>query len=686
MPQLALTTAFRAEYEQLDKPVRAGVLKAVAKFQSLTPAQLGPDKGLGFSAPVKARDSRVRTIRITAFWRGVVLAPDDGSDIYVLLKVLPHEDAMAWAVKRSFTVNAATHRLEARDVGAIDELQGTQPATAVPSPLFAEFSDQVLHELGVDEPTLKAVRAIADRAQLEALGAFLPEDQYEVLQYLAEGFSADEVFRDLVAARRPATPKGSDGRTLATAISDRGSRITLAPGSAEWEEIDGKLLVAPELGELPARAMPGQRKAYRCERLPLVDGGQADVFKAVHKPSGRVVALKKLRDKHPLPRQVARMAREIELGRRLDGNPHAMPVLDCDPNNTWFVMPYAEATAEQCRDRFADVPALRSLLVGVCSALTVAHRQGWVHRDIKPANVLLLNGRWLLADWGIVKRPAGLTTDAQRTRMGMFLGSDGFAAPESYSDAHAVGPSADIYSLGQFIGWAVTGEYPMPNVPLLPKSGPWRSVVREATQLEPARRPATVEDLLRLVGREIDEPQESPLVAGEYWRGELATGSPEAADQLVALAGMKSDDAELYCDLLIKIPLAPLLPALLSDPARAVEMARSMAELLGSHRPPEPGEVDAVIGWLIALAQQAATAGELDLLETCCGGAFDWGSASEDWSPPPSLATWISTLSGDAASSVASMLRQHPGFATHLAPLAHDLRVDHRIRHAVSGP
>ncbi|WP_432180089.1 hypothetical protein [Streptomyces sp. NBC_00063] len=95
--------------------------------------------------------------------------------------------------------------------------------------------------------------------------------------------------------------------------------------------------------------------------------------------------------------------------------------------------------------------------------------------------------------------------------------------------------------------------------------------------------------------------------------------------------------------------------------------------------------MDAVIGWLIAIAEKAAAAGELDLLETCCGGAFDWGAASDGWSPSASMSVWITTLSGDAASSVASMLRQHPACAELLQHLAHDLRVDHRIRNAVSG-
>ncbi|MES9525809.1 hypothetical protein [Streptomyces capoamus] len=45
---------------------------------------------------------------------------------------------------------------------------------------------------------------------------------------------------------------------------------------------------------------------------------------------------------------------------------------------------------------------------------------------------------------------------------------------------------------------------------------------------------------------------------------------------------------------------------------------------------------------------------------------------------------WWTTLSGDAASSVAAMLRLHPECVTYFGHLAHDLRVDHRIRAAIT--
>ncbi|MGW2705012.1 serine/threonine-protein kinase [Streptomyces sp. NPDC001340] len=683
MPQLAVAHTFWTDYEQLEKPVRAGVRKAMAKFQTLSMTELRMDKGLGLDVPRYARDPRIRMIRITAVWRGVVLAPDDGSETFLLLKVLPHDEALQWAAHRLFTVNSALGSLEVRDVAAMERLATSQVASR-PTTLFAQFTVAALRELGIDGQTLEAVRTITDRAQFEAFRPFLPEDQFEVLQYLAEGFAPEEVFQDIVAPRRPKDVNLRVSESLADAIANTRDRITLFSGVGELEEIAGNPLVAPQGGEIAGNSRRGDRKDYRCERLPLLGGGQGDVFKAVYKPSGEVVALKKLRDKHPPARQVARMAREIECGRRLSGHPHAMPVLDFDPNNTWFVMPYAEATAEDCREQFVDDAALRSLLESLCSVLAVAHRAGWVHRDIKPANVLRLDGRWVLADWGIVRRPPGQTTDPQRTRVGVFLGSEGFAAPELYSDAHRVGATADIYSLGQLIGWAVTGEMPLVNVPLVPKSGPWRAIVREATQRDPARRPATVAAFLDFIAQELDGPAEPPVLLGEYLRRELPDGSRDAGADLLALAAKHPDDAALYFDVLIKVPVALIMADLLADAPRAVEVVTAMATLFGTYALQDSAELDATVRWLADIAKEAAHEGELDLLEACCGGAFEWIPLLDNGRGQAEIFSWWVALSGDAASSVAAILRQHPQCVTYFRHLAHDLRVDHRIRAAVA--
>ncbi|MDV7220515.1 serine/threonine protein kinase [Streptomyces prunicolor] len=438
------------------------------------------------------------------------------------------------------------------------------------------------------------------------------------------------------------------------------------------------------------------RRDYACETLPFHrhQDGMADVFHATHKATGTPVVLKQLHGKNPAPSKKARMAREIEVGRFLNGHPYAMPVWDADPDNSWFVMPVAKRTAAECRDDLKDPAALRTLVNGLCSVLSAAHdahepgaSQGWVHRDIKPSNVLRLEGRWVLADWGIARRPAGLTTDPQRTKVGMNMGSKGFAAPELTGEAHSAGPPADIYSLGQLIGWAVTGKDPLANIALIPASGPWRAVVREATRRDPDRRPPTVQAFIDLVAREIEAPPVPPVIYGETLRDSLNSAGEAARDapeKLVSLAATHPEDAALYCDVLLRVSPEVLLPALMADPARAVEIVRAMSELLGTHRPPERGEVDAVILWLFAVARHAADAAELHLLEECCNGAFSWDALWDQWRPQDEIRPWLRTLRGDAAASAAGALREHPNCARHFSSMANDVHVDHRIRSAVS--
>ncbi|MGW1978436.1 UvrD-helicase domain-containing protein [Streptomyces sp. NPDC001889] len=261
MPQLAFANTFWEKYEQLEKPVRAGVRKAMVKFQSLTVAELHSDKGLHLESVEQARDPRMRTIRITDFWRGVVLAPDDGGDTFLLVNVVQHDKAYEWAAKRIYTVNTATRGLELRNVVAIEQLTPVleQAAASTPTRLFDTFSDGALKKLGIDATTLTAVRTVIDKPQLEAFSSLFPEDQFEVLQFLAEGFDEETVWREVVALRRPADPGPYDPQDLTTAMANTSSRITLVSGTRELEDILSKPFAAWRVYLHPAQ----RRVAYR---------------------------------------------------------------------------------------------------------------------------------------------------------------------------------------------------------------------------------------------------------------------------------------------------------------------------------------------------------------------------------------------------------------------------------------
>lgn len=178
MPQLAFASTFWESYDALERDVKAGVRKVMRRFQELTVDQLHGKKGVHLESVAQAKDPRIRTVRITGFWRGVVLAPDDGSDVFLLLNILPHDDAYEWAKKRRVSINSATRALEVWNAVAVEELTPAleKAASEAPELLFAGLSDTVLRDLGIDDQLLRAVRTIIDKTQLEAFASLLPED------------------------------------------------------------------------------------------------------------------------------------------------------------------------------------------------------------------------------------------------------------------------------------------------------------------------------------------------------------------------------------------------------------------------------------------------------------------------------------------------------------------------------
>jgi hypothetical protein len=223
--RLAIDKEFLRDFARLEKPVQDRVTEVFGKFEQ------NSQSGRNLEKIVNARDPRFRSIRITQFWRGVVLAPDSG-DTYVLLKVLPHDDAYVWAQRRTASVNAATGRIEIRDVVAIDE---TIPALSRMAGyenhlLFDGVGDADLRRLGVDDQTLSFARVLTDAVQLDAAKSFLPATQWDVLFGLAAGLSPEEVWAELGAALAEGVVDAED---IDAAVKRSPDRMVLVEGPDE---------------------------------------------------------------------------------------------------------------------------------------------------------------------------------------------------------------------------------------------------------------------------------------------------------------------------------------------------------------------------------------------------------------------------------------------------------------------
>jgi DNA-binding CsgD family transcriptional regulator len=369
----------------------------------------------------------------------------------------------------------------------------------------------------------------------------------------------------------------------------------------------------PPYGQV-RKAARGQRKDYRLDREPVVAQNSS---------------------------AVARMRREIDASRKFGSHPHVMPVLDADPRHTWFVMPLADGTAQTLAEELAAPTRLLELVTAMCVALQEPHRAGWVHRDLKPDNVLLLGDRWTVADWGLGRRPRGQTSDPRRTAAGIQFGTVGFAAPEMSINAHDVGPQADVYSIGQIIGWALTRQWPQANIPLLPEPGPWRRIVQDATAFgkNQHRRPADAEALLALITAELDTPAESVI---ERAKGLLA--DPNTAGALLSLVAGAEADHALFHQILFALDDEQLHTVLAADPASAQQVLQAARSL--------PEEESTGV-WLLKVARIAESLAEWDVLREAAEGVLRLNR------PEDAVRNWLISLDGEAASAAAAALRGH---------------------------
>ena len=96
-------------------------------------------------------------------------------------------------------------------------------------------------------------------------------------------------------------------------------------------------------------------------------------------------------------------------------------------------------------------------LIQAAEGLHSAHKRGVVHRDIKPENLFITEeGEVKVMDFGIAKD----TLTKGMTVAGRIAGTPQYMAPEQIQDFSAVGPSADIYSLGIVAYELFTGRLP----------------------------------------------------------------------------------------------------------------------------------------------------------------------------------------------------------------------------------
>jgi serine/threonine-protein kinase len=265
--------------------------------------------------------------------------------------------------------------------------------------------------------------------------------------------------------------------------------------------------------------------------LYLVGSGTfARVYRAVHRETGQVVAVKVLRNRFSdSPTQFGQFVREGRVGCTLH-HPNIVPIYEVvsEGKTHYFVMEFVEGRNlrefVKIRKKIEPVEATR-LMISITDGMRYAFEHGLTHRDLKMSNILVSSiGQPKLVDFGLAAMDETVAEDVlaemPNTR------TIDYAALERATGVRKGDTRSDIYFLGCIYYNMLTGEPPLSDTrdrvqrlsksrfqevipikkrdPSVPDSV--ALVVNKAMMLEPERRyqsPSALLADLRIAGRRL---------------------------------------------------------------------------------------------------------------------------------------------------------------------------------------
>lgn len=217
------------------------------------------------------------------------------------------------------------------------------------------------------------------------------------------------------------------------------------------------------------RMLTGERFGYfygPYKVLYMIGAGTfARVFRAVHRETGKVVAVKVLRRRHRDQMvQIEQFLREGRMGLELR-HPNIVTMYEIvnDPRAPYLVMEFVEGETLReilrIRGKFDALESLR-VVQDVCSGLDFAFQRGITHRDMKLSNILVHgSGRCKMVDFGLaaladVSSPEAIA-DCPSAR------AIDYAALERGTSVRKGDPRSDIYFVGCMLYHILSNKSPL---------------------------------------------------------------------------------------------------------------------------------------------------------------------------------------------------------------------------------
>ncbi len=246
--KVAISSDFLTAFARLPRQVQGKVTEFVNKFRNNPKAP-----GINYEKLNTGIDKKICSVRIDDTYRGIVVRQQE-TGVYLLLWVDHHDEAYQWASRKRCEVNSKTGAIQVYDVQTVvEKVSASENAS-----LFGAAKDEELLKLGVPEAQLEFVRSFINKEDFYHAKSAMPQDAYEHLSWLAEGFPVEEVLE--LALEEQNTAVSGEDLSAALEVPTTRNSFVVVEGEDELRRI-----MAEPLEKWRVFLHPAQRKIVQKE-------------------------------------------------------------------------------------------------------------------------------------------------------------------------------------------------------------------------------------------------------------------------------------------------------------------------------------------------------------------------------------------------------------------------------------
>ncbi|XP_031483093.1 cyclin-dependent kinase F-4-like [Nymphaea colorata] len=175
------------------------------------------------------------------------------------------------------------------------------------------------------------------------------------------------------------------------------------------------------------------------------DGTFGTVWRAIHRPTGKIVAVKKMKKKYYSWEECMNL-REVKSLRKMN-HPNIVKLKEVirEKDVLYFVFEYMDCNLYQLmkdRGKLFSEAEVRNWCFQVFHALAYMHQQGYFHRDLKPENLLVTKDIIKIADFGLAREVLSKPPYTE------YVSTRWYRAPEVLLQSPVYDAAVDMWAMG----------------------------------------------------------------------------------------------------------------------------------------------------------------------------------------------------------------------------------------------